>query len=154
MENKTWAWRIHEVFWFKKDTVIAFIRPKFRLFSKLSSANQTGLLSSAQTQVNTAPVFSGMREQKPTDASFAHFKEITADTSIIGGKNIHTLTTMLSSMSTKLVNKIKNDGVIKMGTVKWLWVSFLYKSQADRDAEPGSLLHGDSSFFLASILDE
>lgn len=136
----------------KKD-VIAFTVPKFHYFSKLSSANQTGFLSSQQTQIHIAPVFSGAREQKPTDAFFAHYKELSAETSIVGGKSVHTLTTMLLTVTNKLINKIRADGVIKMGTVKWLPVQFLNKTQKERDAEPGIVIVGDSSFFLANVLD-
>lgn len=137
-----------------KKEVIAFSPPKFLYYSKLSSANQTGLLSNARTQVHTAPVFSGMREQKPTDAFFKHFKEVTADSTIVGGKNIHSLTTMLKNICERLIHKIQTEGTIKMVTVKWLPVSYLEKSQAERDAAAGTVFQGESTFFLSGILDE
>lgn len=92
--------------------------PKIRYYSKMSCANQTGLLSGVYNQVATVPCFSGLRVHRFDAQFFEHIekKRIMGAT----GKTVSQIVNILTTTLEELHDGLKKDnGKVQMGTTNW-----------------------------------
>ncbi|KAK9880152.1 hypothetical protein WA026_010022, partial [Henosepilachna vigintioctopunctata] len=89
-----------------------------KYYSKLSSANMSGLLSSSYSQVSSLPVFSGARTQTFSDDFFEQLNKRSGTISL--SKTIPQLTSTLVEILTELKEKLASQNKrLELGTVKW-----------------------------------
>lgn len=119
--------------------------PAVHTYSKMSCANQTGLLSGVYNQVATVPCFSGKRIHCFDSGFFDHIeKRRSIGTS---GKSLSQIVNILTSTLEELHEMLrKKDGKLEMGTTLW-------KSMADLGLDsPGTnvelIVKGRSKMFL------
>jgi len=90
-----------------------------RQFAKLSSANQTSLLTQGSKQIASIPVFGGVRERKFSEDFFKYM----AEQSPIGTNsvNLQSIQADLSKISEELNRKLlERGGAQDAGTVMWI----------------------------------
>lgn len=87
-------------------------------FSKMSSANQTGLLSLSSNPIVGKSAFSGVHKQIFTDEFIKYLVSVKGSS---GGltKNIETLKNLMSQTKEGLINLITENRVQTRGTTKW-----------------------------------
>lgn len=95
-----------------------FTPVKINKYSKLTSANQTGLLSVTSSQVDTRSLFSGESSHVFQDKFFEYIMSTRA-TGVAVKKNMETLTNILQNVKSDLFMKIKDNRVQKRGTTAW-----------------------------------
>jgi hypothetical protein len=106
----------------KKAVVANIVRQTF--YSKLSSANQSGLLSS-YLQVSSVPVFSGKRVQTFGEEFFESIGRKTGLAS--GGKTIEQLNSAIKSLFNEVKEEVDKRGEkLDMGTVEWRSIGISY----------------------------
>lgn len=100
----------------KKEVGFEFIRQEY--YSKLSSANLSGLLASSYLQTTSSPVFSGFRTHTFSDEFFESISKRIGDAS--SGKTIESLHASTTSLLNDLQKEVDKRGkTIDMGTVSW-----------------------------------
>lgn len=119
--------------------------PSLRYYSKMSCANQTGLLSGVYNQVATVPCFSGARIHRFDESFFEHIEKKRIMNA--SGKTLTQIINILTSTLEELHSTLrKNNGRIEMGTTKWFDMETL------RLGEPGeaktTVLEGTGKMFL------
>jgi hypothetical protein len=115
------------------------------LYSKLSSANQTGLLSSSYLQSSSIPVFSGQRQTTFSNEFFDSTGKRLG--SSLGGKTIEQLQVATKTLLNEIIENIKGKGCkIDMGTVKWREVASL--TEDEDGAETNAIVTTTGKFFL------
>lgn len=87
-------------------------------YAKLTSANQTGLLSVTSSQVTSRSVFSGKHMHTYTD-SFFEYMETTRSNAVAVKKNMETLVNILQNVKVDLLNHAKEQKTQKRGTTDW-----------------------------------
>lgn len=100
----------------KKSSIF---RPvKLMAYSKLASANQTGLLATAYLQTTSVPVFSGRRIQNFRDDFFEQLGKRTGAT--MTAKTIPQMTAALTEVLAELRKLLIDNGKkLEVGTVEW-----------------------------------
>lgn len=92
--------------------------PKLRVYSKMSCANQSGLLTGVYNQVASVPSMSGKHEHLFTGDFFEHLER--KNTVISTGKTLTQINASLSRILEDLHIKLRaGKGRITMGTVDW-----------------------------------
>ncbi|XP_025407521.1 uncharacterized protein LOC112681484 [Sipha flava] len=98
---------------------ISFSTPKFKYYSKLCSASNSGLLGRREQQTINSYVFAGKREQKFCTTFLESLKE-TNQASTAVRKDIPSLTKMIQETTNKLIELIrKKNRVIEMGNAPY-----------------------------------
>lgn len=106
-------------------TAVEVFLPEFKYFSRLASANVTGLLTSTSNQITSRTVFSGKRIKVFSDEFFELLrKESGIVTS--SGKTLSALAASYRATKLKLLEGIeKNNKQLMTGTVHWFPISQL-----------------------------
>lgn len=124
--------------------------PEVKYYSKMSCANQTGLLSGVYNQVATVPCFSGNRIQLFDSGFFNHIEKRRSV-----GVSSKSLTQIINILTTTLEDLHemlkKRDGKLEMGTTGWRLMEDLDMNK------PGSevtlVIKGKSKMFLGRRQD-
>nr|QPL15316.1 nucleoprotein [Hymenopteran orthomyxo-related virus OKIAV174] len=99
-------------------TSLEFEPVKQKLYSKLSQANMTGLLTTASNQLTSVPVFAGRSKRKYGDAFLDYLVEEKSKAS--GGRSLQALITTYSTLKGELTNMLESkSGMLDVGTVGW-----------------------------------
>nr|QMP82185.1 nucleocapsid protein [Blattodean orthomyxo-related virus OKIAV181] len=128
------------------STTVAEITPIRQVYySKLSSANQTGLLASSYLQISSVPVFSGSRVQTFSDEFFENLgKRAGAST---GGKTIESLQGATKQLLQDIIEEVNKRGKkLEMGTVSWRDMASLTTEQ--HGEEVNLVVNTTGKFFL------
>nr|AVR52570.1 NP [Photinus pyralis orthomyxo-like virus 2] len=107
---------------FRKATntgkAVTFLLPKLKYYSKLSAANQSGLLANTSSQISCIPCFSGKRLGSFSAAFFAYMSRRNVQQT--GGKTIPQLISSLSSILQGLLSVLgESGGNLELGTTNW-----------------------------------
>lgn len=87
-------------------------------YSKLTSANMTGLLATIYQQVSSLPCFSGYRVQNFTDDFFESISKHS--NTAVSAKTLTQQTAIMTEILVELRDKlIRNGKKMEMGTVNW-----------------------------------
>lgn len=107
-----------------KHTPVTFRLPTVTHYSKMSCANQTGLLTGVYNQVATSPCFSGQRVHIYDQDFFEHIEKRKVIGSI--GKTLPQIIAHLTSTLEELHDHLKQkNGKLEMGTTSWKVLSSL-----------------------------
>jgi len=124
---------------------------KFRYFSKLCSASNSGLLGRREQQTVNSYVFAGKREQKFCTTFLASLKEANQNPTAVR-KDIPSLTKMIQETTNKLIELIrKKNRIIEMGTVEWRRMP---KNEEDEAEVISERCAGSGRYFLGSATEE
>nr|AVR52565.1 NP [Photinus pyralis orthomyxo-like virus 1] len=130
----------------ERGTLVPCHPIQFELWSKLSSASQTGLLSTSFMQDSSLPCFSGTRKVRHLGAFLENMKRKNDATS--GGKTLPLLATMLSDVLSGLIQDLEKDGLnMDMGTTHWFVVKDL-KFDGEAPAPCNFIAETTGKFFL------
>ncbi len=98
---------------------VAFKYPQFKYFSRMSSANVTGLLTSTSNQLTSKTVFSGKRNKVFSEDFFAQLRKDTIITAA-ASKSLQSLAANFRVIKLKLLDQIEKQGrQMVVGTVDW-----------------------------------
>lgn len=129
----------------KSSSVTQFKLPTLAYYSKMSCANQTGLLAGVYNQVVAVPCFSGVRKQIFGQDFFEHIKR--RHEAISAGKSMPQILSHLTSVLEGLHEELtKRNGVLEMGTTLWMEMSTLDLDKAGAQTE--LILEGTGKMFL------
>lgn len=124
--------------------------PGVLAYSKMSCANQTGLLSGVYNQVATVPCFSGRRTHAFDSGFFDHIEK----RKVIGssGKSLNQIMNILTSTLEELHDMLrKKEGKLEMGTTTWRTMSDL--GIENPGTETTVVVKGKSKMFLGKRND-
>ncbi|KAJ2941449.1 hypothetical protein O0L34_g3666 [Tuta absoluta] len=123
---------------------------KMRYYSKMSCANQSGLLTGVYNQVSTVPCFSGKRQQFFSSEFFEYMERREAATA--SAKSLVQIIQSLTSTLKDLQQMVRDkNGLLAMGTTSWRDMETLKIDEHGTEVA-GLVLRGNGKMFLGRPL--